>query len=373
MNILYVSAKKGWGGVLTWVYRTAIGLEARGHKAWIISHPASPFTRVAPEGAKIIPMRLGMDFSPAAILYLVAFIKRRRVDVVVTNIQKEVLAGGLAARICGIPNVRMLGNEYDLNDRIRWRQQALVDHTLVPSDATLRAAASKLAWLDPTKFSTIYAGCDPVTYPEREIAELRGSWGIPAASLVFGITARLAEVKRIDGLIAAFEPVARSHREAYLVITGEGPERQRLGTLAREFGLADRVVFAGFTSEPLKTAAAYDVAVLNSSVEGFPVVIVEYMAAGRPVVATDVGGIGEIVRDGENGVLLPAGDEAGLTRSLLALAGDAATRQRLGENAVRTIRAGFSEAIMVERTERVFEMVTGAGGKRGSDIECSLI
>jgi len=361
MNILYISAKKGWGGVITWIYRTAAGLGARGHRVWIVSHPASPFTRLAPDEVTLIPKRLGMDYNPAMILFLAAFIKRNRVDLVVTNIQKEVIAGGLAARLCGIPNVRMLGNEHDVNDRVRWRQQMLVDHTIVPSDTTLKLALKAVSWLEPQRFSTIYAGRDPVTYSEGEIAGLRKRWGIPDGALVFGTTARLTEIKGIDGLIAAFQTVVRSHPGTYLVITGEGPEREQLETSARNLGIRDHVVFAGFSTEPMKTAAAYDVAVLNSSIEGFPYVIVEYMAAGRPVVATDVGGVSEIVRDGKNGLLVAAGDNAGLVRTLLTLQASPGLRRRLGESALETIRAGFSEAIMVERTERLFEQVIRAG------------
>jgi glycosyltransferase involved in cell wall biosynthesis len=363
MNILYVSGKKGWGGVITWIHRTAAGLEARGHRAWIVSHPASPFTQLAPRDVTIIPKPLGMDYNPAIIIFLAAFIKRRHVDVVVTNIQKEVIAGGLAARLCGIPNVRMLGNEHDLNDRVRWRQQMLVDHTIVPSDTTLRLAMKAVSWLEPERFSTVYAGRDPVAYSEAEIGDLRRRWGIPENALVLGTTARLTEVKGIDRLIAAFETVVRSHPQTYLVITGEGPERERLAALGERLGISDHVVFAGFSTEPMKTAAAYDVAVLNSTVEGFPYVIVEYMAAGRPVVATDVGGVSEIVRDGENGLLVAPGDHDGLVRSLLALRVSSDLRRRLAENAIQTIRAGFSEAIMVERTERILEQVTRARSK----------
>ncbi|HVP58051.1 MAG TPA: glycosyltransferase [bacterium] len=363
MNILYVSAKKGWGGVITWMHRTAVGLEARGHKAWILSHPASPFTQLAPTDVTIIPRRLGMDYNPAAILFLATFIKRHHVDVVVTNIQKEVIAGGLAARLCGVPNVRMLGNELDVNDRVKRRQEALVDHTIVPSDSTLMLAKKQAPWLQLARCSTIYAGRDPVAFSEEEITGLRRTWGIPDGALVFGTTARLTRIKGIDQLIEAFGVVAREHPSTYLVVTGEGPERAGLEALASGLGVREHVIFAGFSTEPMKTAAAYDVAVLNSSVEGFPYVIVEYMAAGRPVVATDVGGVREIVRDKENGLLLSAGDRAALIHALVALRTDAAARARLGANALATIRTGFSEAIMCERTERVFEQVVARKAK----------
>jgi L-malate glycosyltransferase len=363
MRILFVSAKRGWGGIVTQVYRTAEGLEARGHRAWIISHPRSPFTRLAPRTVRIIPKRLGMDFNPAIILYLARFIRREGVDLVVTNIQKEVLAGGIAARICGIPNVRIVGNEDDLTDKIKWRQVRLVDHTMVPSDATLVLASKRAEWLDPAKYTTIHIGVNPVTYAEAERDELRRAWGVPPQAMVIGSTSTLAEGKGLAGLISAFKAVCETCEGCRLVITGQGPDRARLEDLARRLGVSDRVVFAGFTTEPLRTAAAYDIAVLNSAIEGFPNVIVEYMAVSRPVVATDVGGIPEILRDGENGLVVRSGDDAQLVRKLRLLAGDPGLRQRLGRGAIDTVRKGFSRDIMVEKTEALFERVIA--GRRG--------
>jgi glycosyltransferase involved in cell wall biosynthesis len=357
MNILYVSAKKGWGGIITWMYRTALGLEARGHNVWIVSHPDSPFTKTGPPGVRIIAKRLGMDCNPAMILFLVSFIRRRRIDLVVTNIQKEVLIGGLAARICRIPNVRMVGNENDLNDRIRWRQRLLVDHTIVPSDATLRNAMKRAGWLEPQQFTTIYTGRNPITYSKDEIAAERSRWGLSERDLVVGTTARLAEIKGIDSLISVFKTVAAKHANWYLVITGDGPDREKLEALAASLGIQDRVVFAGFSAEAAKAAAAYDIAVLNSSIEGFPNVIVEYLAAGKPVISTDVGGIPEIIRDGENGVLVRPGDDRDLLDKMLRLVENPDLRQRLGRSGIETVTKGFSEDIMVDRTETLFERV----------------
>ena len=110
MNILYVSSKKGWGGVVSWMHRTALGLEARGHKVWIVSHPDSRFTVSAPPGVRIIPKRLGMDYNPVMILFMARLIKKSHIDLVVTNIQKEITVGGCAARLTGIPSIRRIGN-----------------------------------------------------------------------------------------------------------------------------------------------------------------------------------------------------------------------------------------------------------------------
>lgn len=355
MNILYVSSKKGWGGVVSWMHRTALGLEARGHRVWIVSHPDSRFTVSAPRGIRIIPKRLGMDYNPFMILYLVRLIKRNLIDLVVTNIQKEITIGGSAARLAGIPSIRRIGNENDINPRFRWRQKHLVDHTIAPSVSVLDEAKKKVTWLDPARYTVIYNGRNPAAYSTEEIARQRRRWGLSEKDFIIGSTTQLAEVKGLDRLIGVFKTLIDSQVDAHLVITGEGPALPGLEAQAAGLGVSERVVFAGFSDEPLRVAAAYDVAILNSSLEGFPNTLVEYLAAGAAVVSTDVGGVGEIITDGENGLLVEAGDDRQLLDAISRLQRDRDLRSRLVREGLKTIESGFSEDVMVDGLERFFK------------------
>jgi glycosyltransferase involved in cell wall biosynthesis len=362
MNILFISSKKGWGGVATLMHRCALGLEARGHRAWILSHPDSLFTRSRPDGVTVIAKKLGMDFNPLMIAYLVGLIRKRRVDVVLTNIKKEVVTGGIAARLAGVPNVRMIGSPDDLNDSVRWYQRRLVDHSIVPSDMTLKQAMENVDWLDPGTFTTVYAGKDPVALSPEEIGRQRLAWGLSDDDLIIGCTSQLASVKGLDGLVRAFARISAGHPACVLVLTGEGPERGRLEKLARDLGTACRVVFPGFSKDPALASAAYDIAVLNSLSEGFPNTLVEYFAAGKAVVCTRVGGIPELARDGENALVIPPGDEWALEEAILKLIEDPGLRAGLGEAALETVRQDFSEAKMVQALEDV--LIKVVGGRR---------
>jgi glycosyltransferase involved in cell wall biosynthesis len=343
------------------MHRTALGLEERGHRVWILSHPESRFTKSAPAGIRLIPKKLGMDFNPAMILYLVGFIKRHKIDLVLTNIQKEVVIGGLAARISGVPNVRRIGNEYDLNDRVRWRQTHLVDHSIVPCRFTLDAAARRLSWIERDLFTVIYNGVKPAEYSPEEKATVRRGWGVPVDAEVIGCTSSLGRVKGLEGLITAFGRVAAGHPESYLVLSGEGPEETALKRLAEASGVGNRVVFAGFTTRPTRAAAAYDIGVLNSEVEGFPNAVVEYMAAGTPVVSTRVGGVPEILTGGRNGLLIEPGNLEGLVAGLRSLLADPELRKELGRKARLTVEESFSEATMVDKVEALFKKAIGGG------------
>jgi glycosyltransferase involved in cell wall biosynthesis len=161
---------------------------------------------------------------------------------------------------------------------------------------------------------------------------------------------RLVPWKQIDRLIEALCECD----ETGLVIVGDGPERSRLEALVRQRQLADRVYFAGERSKQETDAlmAACDVFVLNSSYEGFPHVVLEAMSAGLPVVATAVGGTPELVREGENGLLIAPDANGALSKTLMKLVTSSEERQRLAAGAKETTRR-FRRSAMTEATEAV--------------------
>jgi glycosyltransferase involved in cell wall biosynthesis len=170
-----------------------------------------------------------------------------------------------------------------------------------------------------------------------------------------GTTSRLSAGKGIEGLIRAFSRIAKHHVRTHLVITGEGKLKDALTEQVNALGIQDRVVFAGFSTDPLKSAAAYDIAVCNSLFEGFPNTVVEYFAAGRPVITTDAGGVAEMAQNEYNSLLIPCNDEEKLYHSLNRLVESSELRSLLGENAVRTISKGFSEEIMLDQLENFYQ------------------
>jgi len=359
MNILYISSKQGWGGVVSWMQRTAVGLEKKGHQVWIISHSDSRLTASTPPGLKIIPKNFGIDYNPVMILFLIRFIKRNKINLVVTNIQKEIIVGGIAARTCGISNIRRIGTEDDLNNRFRvkWHQKLFVDHNIVPCNDIKNKVFKKLNWLNPHQFTTIYNSRDPKIFLREEIIHQRRQWGLLENHFIIGTTSQLTTVKGIDKLIYVFKEILDKHKNCHLVITGEGPERKNLENLTNQLSIADKVIFPGFTSDPMKSDAAYDIAVSNSAFEGFPNTVVEYFAVGKPVVATKVNGIVELVEDGKNGLLIPSGDQKQLLQKILLLIENPDLRKRLSQNALATVKNAFSEDLMIDKLEQLFKKV----------------
>lgn len=360
LNLLYISSKKKWGGVSSWMEKTALGLKKRGHHVWIVAHPNGRFIDSAHRDLNLLPYKLGMDYNPISICYLFYLIKIKKIDMVVTNIEKEVAIGGLAARMAGIPNIRRVGREDDFNQRwkVKWHHHLLVDRCIVPCNIIRDNAIKRAPWLNPNHFITIYNGRNSHKYTIEQIQHQRQKWGLNADSCVIGSTSQLSSAKGIEGLIRVFSRITQNYPHARLVITGEGQLKNKLINQTKALDIQDRVIFAGFSSDPLQTAAAYDIAVCNSSFEGFPNTVVEYFAAGCPVITTDVGGVTEMVRHEYNALLVPCNDDKELLNGLIRLIESPHLRSRLEKNALKTIVNGFSEKIMLDQLERFYKRYT---------------
>ena len=335
--------------------KTASGLEKKGHKVWILSHPDSQLNQNLPGWNRLISKKLGADYNPLMIAYIVYFIKNNKIDLLVTNIEKEISIGGVAAKICGIPNVRRVGRENDFIDRFKtkFNHNFLVTHSIVPCDAIRDKLKNQSEWLNIEKFTTIYNGRNPLFVSIEDIINKKNKIGLNREDKIIGITSQLSKIKCIDQLIKAFSNISSENPDWKLVITGEGPEQKNLEKLTSEMNLK-KVIFTGFTANPVLTASIYDIAVLTSEIEGFPNSIVEYFAAGKPVIATDVGGINEIIEDNYNGFLIPSGDINLLSKKIETLIKDKNLRQKFSANALLTLNKKFTEDIMVRKLEKLY-------------------
>ncbi|BDG06321.1 glycosyltransferase [Anaeromyxobacter oryzae] len=170
---------------------------------------------------------------------------------------------------------------------------------------------------------------------------------VPADAIAFACVARLAPPKNTEGLLEAF--AALDARDAVLLLAGDGPLEAELRARARRSGVEDRVHFLGARADVPDLLAASDVFVLPSSWEGHPLSVMEAMAAGAAVVATAVGGVPELVRHGETGLLVPPADGPALASALRQLYADSAQRARLGRAARQVAAERFDASLMAAR------------------------
>jgi glycosyltransferase involved in cell wall biosynthesis len=190
----------------------------------------------------------------------------------------------------------------------------------------------------------------------REREQVRAELGIPAGAPVLVCVAQLHSVKNHQGLLGAFASERLAAAGAHLLLVGDGVLRGALEAQARQLGVADRVHFLGTRPDVPRILAAADVFVLASTVEGNPLSVMEAMAAGKPVVATAVGCIPELVT-GPCGRLVPAGDPGALEDAMVALVRDASLARAAGEAAARAAAARFDDSHMAVAYEKLYAEV----------------
>jgi glycosyltransferase involved in cell wall biosynthesis len=196
-----------------------------------------------------------------------------------------------------------------------------------------------------------------VPNPVRDVRAYARSDGLQAADVIVAV-GRLVHEKGFDVLICAFARIVEHFPEATLVIVGQGPEHDSLSRLARELGMAERVILRGWMDEPGEALARARLFVMSSRYEGFPNALLEAMACGLPVISTAFKGAQEIITDGVDGILVPVGCAEALGAAIERLLMDPQLSARLAWSA-RSVALRFSIETIAKRWDAVFSDVRG--------------
>ncbi|MCX6567247.1 MAG: glycosyltransferase family 4 protein [Candidatus Aminicenantes bacterium] len=222
-------------------------------------------------------------------------------------------------------------------------------YRLAPDDR-LRLVRNGVAVVDPS----------PDSDRGRRIGELCPRLKLRAP--VIGTVARLHRQKGVEYFIKASPEILRRNSGALFVVVGSGPLEKRLRAKIDRLGLADHFILAGERPDAIDLLSAFDIFVLPSLWEGLPLVLIEAAGLGKPIIATDIDGSREIIRDGETGLLVPPADPAALAGAVRRLLEDAALARRLGEKARHEIPPAFDLKRMVAETERLYLDLAAAKG-----------
>jgi glycosyltransferase involved in cell wall biosynthesis len=376
VKIVHVITRLNLGGAALAVLELAAGQRARGHDAIVITGtiPAGeesmesvaddlgvPYIRL-PE----LQRELSLRADARAVREVRRLIRARRPDVVHTHTSKAGAAGRIAAATARDARPRAVVHEYHGHvlrgyfDSRRERFFRLVERALAHITDRLIAVSAEVRddlvgyRIAPAgKFDVVRYGFDldgrTATTPgarERARAEI----GAGPDAFVIGWIGRLTAIKRPLDLIRVVAEVD----SAILVLIGDGEDRAEVEQLVASLEVTDRVHLLGYQQDVAAWYAAFDAFLLVSANEGTPVVAIEALAAGVPVVATDAGGTSTVVDDGETGALLPVGDVAGLARALNELRSDPERRSELGRRGAERMRERFSVSRMVDDVERIY-------------------
>jgi glycosyltransferase involved in cell wall biosynthesis len=330
---------------------------AAGHECAFVAPDDGPFLEQArAEGFATHRVELGRLFRLDGALRLALLLRRERADVLHTHTPLvATILGRMSGRLARVPVVSHVHIENHFPPRplqaalYRWLDNvtARSSAALVTVSHATKEALERQGY-PRGRIAVVYNGVAPAS---AEPATL----DLPAGRKVVGEIARLAEVKGQRTLVRACAEL-----DVSVVLVGAdleqgGAYRRLLEREAAALGMADRVTFTGYRADASALLRAFDVLALPSTIEGLPLVVLEAMAAGVPVVATPVGGVGELVRDGETGLLVPPEDPEALAAALRRLLDEPETAQRLAEAARAQVAERFSERVMCERVLAVYE------------------
>ena len=300
----------------------------------VLRLPASLERRFAQEGIRLRNLKKGR-FNPLAIATLYRLIRRERVDVLHLEGYGASTFGRIAGILTGTPAIIHLHDMYGATPwYVRWCDWWLAPATarsVAVSEGVAEACATRLHI--PRERIAVIPNAIPVGWVQpvaaEPLAQLRHALRIPQGSRVIGTVAHLQAEKDVPSLIEAVAHLCAAGRDCHVIVVGEGPDRAAIEQQIARLRLADRVHLVGFQPDVRPYLALMEVAVFSSLSEGCPNTLLEAMAMGRPIVATAARGIRELVRDGENGLLVQVGDSEAIAHAVGRLLAESTLAARL--------------------------------------------
>lgn len=285
---------------------------------------------------------------------LARIIKEKRIDLVHTHNMGPLFYGTLAAKLAGVPVV--------INTRHSREKKRKGSYVWNMNDAviTISEDAKKelLKWnrIDTKKTKVIHNGIDTNRYAcLQDGSEARSMLNINTSTFVVGTVARLSPVKDQFTLIDAFSKVISETNDAKLIFVGDGALREELISYTKKLGIYDKVMFLGFRDDVFNILPTFDVFVLSSLTEGISLTLLEAMAAGRPIVATNVGGNPEVIIDGVTGFLIPPKEPQNMSEAIAKILQNPELAKQMGEAGRRRVEEKFSLERMVKEYRDLYE------------------
>jgi glycosyltransferase involved in cell wall biosynthesis len=380
VKVLRVIARLNMGGPALHVAYLSEGLRERGYDTTLVAGTLArgedSMSFVAEElGVRVerVP-ELSREISPLrdirAILRLAQLIRRERPQILHTHTAKAGAVGRIAALAAGEARPPIIVHTFHGHvlrgyfDPVRAYGFRLLERWLATKSTALIAVSPQvrddlvdLGVAPREKFAVIRLGIEldeRISAPEGARAETRRQLGVPPDAFVVGWIGRMTGVKNTEEVLAALKLLRDRGIDAYLCMVGDGPDREGLERRAHELGVVKRCLFLGYQEEVARFYAAFDGMILPSVNEGTPVSAIESLAAGRPVVATRVGGVPDVVEDGEDGFLVDPGATGQLADRLEQLARDPELRARMGERGRSRVGGRYAVARLVDDMDRLY-------------------
>jgi len=382
ISILYIITQSEFGGAQKYVYYLANGLTKEKYEVTVACGIGGLLiNRLKESNVEVVPIpELVREISPLkdclAFIRLIRVIRKGKFHIVHTNSTKAGILGRLAAKLAGVPIVLFTTHGFVLNEPMGWLRKLVfsiaeriagyfTDIIIAVTEAD-RQTVIKYNIVQPHRIITIHNGLDTDAFKNSimyKLGQKREELGLPSdRKIIVGIVANFYPTKGLQYFIKAAKLVKKAFPETLFVIIGDGQQREELKELVDKLGLTASILFKGQRDDVAEILPLFDVFVLSSVKEGLPFALLESMAAARPIVATKVGGIPEVIRDGETGYLVPPCDPESLAKAICSLLADKEKAREIGLSAKKRVVSSFSLKKMVEKTEKVYETLLKSKG-----------
>ena len=360
INVLHLTYDMRIGGTETVIKNLVEGTDKSAFDVEIlcIEPNIGPFgEQLLEAGYKIHKLFWQGGFNTKLIKAIRQFIRENQVDVLHCHQYTPWVYGVLAATFT---STKVIFTEHGrfYPDSSSWKRK-LINPVLVSfTDAiTTISKATKQALVDyefipQNKIDVIYNGIEPLVSDNSEVEMLRTSLGIPNDAKVLGTVARLDPIKNQTMMLKAFSQVLEQQKDSFLVIVGDGEEREKLESLADDLGISQAVKFIGYIAKPVNYIELMDVFLLSSLSEGTSMTLLEAMSLGKPCVVTDAGGNAEIIVDGKNGVVTANDNAEQFAHGILSVLND--NQSDYANQAITRYNQYFNCAAMVTDYQKIY-------------------
>jgi glycosyltransferase involved in cell wall biosynthesis len=386
VKVLRVIARLNVGGPALHVAYLTEGLADRGYDTTLVAGSLArgeeSMAQVAQKrGARIVTLpHLARDISPLndalAVFRLADLIRKERPQILHTHTAKAGFVGRIAALLAGDARPPIVVHTFHghvlrgyfspivtLGFRTLERWLASITTKLIAVSPEVRDDLVRLGVAPEEKFAVVRLGIElgeRVGGGDDVRGETRRQLGVAPDAFVVGWVGRMTAVKRTDDVLLAFKELLERDVDAWLCLVGDGPDRDHLERRAHQLGIVRRCLFLGYQDDVAPYYEAIDTLLLPSVNEGTPVSVIESLAAGRPAVATRVGGVPDVLRDGVDGFLVEVGDATALADRLAELARDPARREEMGRAGRERVLERYAVARLVDDVDALYRELLSA-------------
>ena len=362
-TLLHTESSKGWGGQENRIIKESLGVKRLGARVIVLCQPDSNLAAKAAEsGIEVRTCRMRKSYDLSAVMYILRLIKDEGVDIISTHSGRDSFLAGLAGRLSrrkpSIVRTRHIA--LPITSRVSY---ALLPHLVVTTSEYVRQYLISEG-IRPERIVAVPSGIDIDTFNPAVISSgLRQEMKVDEYAPIVATIAILRFKKGHHTLLESIPRVLKEVPEALFLIVGDGPQEKNIDEKIKAMGLSQKVLMLGLRHDIPEILKAIDLCVLPTLQESLPQSLLQAMAMEKPVIGTDVGGVGEAVKDGINGRLIAPNNSCALAEAIIDILKDREKARRMGIEGRKIVERSYSAGGMAEKMFALYSSICANHGR----------